>query len=38
MVIRVLDILNYSNRGNPLADSGVRLKKELISAISLTTR
>jgi hypothetical protein len=33
MAIRVLDILNYSNRGNPLADSGVRLKKELISAI-----
>lgn len=33
MAIRVLDILNFSNRSNPQADSGVRLKKELISAI-----
>jgi len=33
MAIRVLDILNYSNRRNPQADSGVQLKKELISAI-----
>jgi hypothetical protein len=33
MAIRVLDILNFSNRRNPQADSGVQLKKELISAI-----
>lgn len=33
MTIRVLDILNFSNRRNPQADSGVQLKKELISAI-----
>jgi len=33
MAIRVLDILNYSNQRNPQADSGVQLKKELISAI-----
>jgi hypothetical protein len=33
MAIRVLDILNYSNRRNPQADSGVQLKRELISAI-----
>jgi hypothetical protein len=33
MAIRVLDILNFSNRRNPGADSGVQLKKELIRAI-----
>lgn len=33
MTTRVLDILNYSNRRNPQADSGIQLKKELISAI-----
>ena len=33
MTVRVLDILNFSNRRNPQADSGVQLKKELISAI-----
>lgn len=32
-MIRVLDVLNFSNRRNPQADSGVRLKIELISAI-----
>jgi hypothetical protein len=33
MAIRVLDVLNFSNRRNPQADSGIQLKKELISAI-----
>jgi hypothetical protein len=33
MAIRVLDVLNFSNRRNPQADSGVQLKKELISAV-----
>jgi hypothetical protein len=33
MAIRVLDILNFSNRRNPQADSGAQLKKELISTI-----
>ena len=33
MTIRVLDVLNFSNRRNPQADSGVQLKKELISAV-----
>jgi len=33
MPIRILDILNFSNRRNPQADSGIQLKKELIRAI-----
>jgi hypothetical protein len=33
MAIRVLDIINFSNRRNPQADSGVQLKKELIKAV-----
>ncbi len=33
MAIRVLSVLNYSNRRNPLADSGVQLQCELMTAI-----
>ena len=33
MAIRVLDVLNFSNLRNPEADSGVRLQKELLTAI-----
>jgi hypothetical protein len=33
MAIRILSVLNYSNRRNPLADSGVQLQCELITAI-----
>jgi hypothetical protein len=33
MAIRVLDVLNFSNRRNPGADSGIQLQKELITAI-----
>ncbi len=34
MAIRILDVLNLSNRRNPLGDSGVRLQKELIECLS----
>jgi hypothetical protein len=30
MAIRVLNVLNFSNRRNPAGDSGIRLQKELI--------
>lgn len=30
MAIRILDVLNFSNRRNPAGDSGIRLQKELI--------
>jgi glycosyltransferase involved in cell wall biosynthesis len=33
MAIRVLNVLNFSNRRNPRADSGIQLQKELITAI-----
>ena len=33
MAIRILSVLNYSNRRNPLADSGVQLQCELIHAV-----
>lgn len=37
MAIRILDVLNFSNAGNPLADSGIQLQRGLIQA-ALRTR